>query len=349
MVGLRRRRLPGGRADRAASSASGQARLAPRRHRLGVPGLLDRLQRLDRPPRTESSTASSRARTPRSTATGCATHGRFLAEALNHATTSAPDTGATAAFEPRRLGARRSRPRRARLCTQLGPSRRRVGLDLSQRGAVPGSRALRRPPAAARWWSRCTPASAPRIKNGRGEWLASHATPTPTRTGARLLGLTRSTRPDSRRSCRRPHGPVVVLDARAHPWLASDEAASSLLRVSATVAVRPRPNPLDPQPPGWLLPTASMACRPRARSPRRPAGAAFARRSLRPAGDAGRCGRCWPCWPVELGARSLDAEAPAEELFEASQRRSRLRRDDLRRLGVERRDSGPARSVPHVG
>lgn len=69
---------------------------------------------------------------------------------------------------------------------------------------------------------------APRkIKNGRREWIHS-ADAHPNATGVRLLGLQTVTRDQLEGAIAGSSGPVVILDERAHPWLATQEAAHSL-------------------------------------------------------------------------------------------------------------------------
>ncbi len=64
-----------------------------------------------------------------------------------------------------------------------------------------------------------------KIKNGQRQWINS-VDAHPNSTGAEILGLTRVDETGLGRFLALAEGPVVILDATAHPWLDSDEAAS---------------------------------------------------------------------------------------------------------------------------
>jgi NADH-quinone oxidoreductase subunit G len=75
------------------------------------------------------------------------------------------------------------------------------------------------------------------IKNGHREWIRcidAHSNS----TGARLLGLRTVDREGLKEFFGDGNGQVLVLDERAHPWLASDEAAVAIDGRSLAVAAR---------------------------------------------------------------------------------------------------------------
>jgi len=63
-----------------------------------------------------------------------------------------------------------------------------------------------------------------RIKNARGEWI-ERVDAHPNTTGARLLGLRTADKPELEALITDGYGPLVFLDARAHPWLDGDDMA----------------------------------------------------------------------------------------------------------------------------
>jgi NADH dehydrogenase/NADH:ubiquinone oxidoreductase subunit G len=76
-----------------------------------------------------------------------------------------------------------------------------------------------------------------KIKNSRREWVQSvdaHANS----AGARLLGLSTVDAGELAAFVREGAGALLVLDERAHPWLASDEAASAVAERTVVVAAR---------------------------------------------------------------------------------------------------------------
>lgn len=77
------------------------------------------------------------------------------------------------------------------------------------------------------------------IKNGRREWIENEDAH-PNAAGARRLGLTTVDATELARFIVLAQGPILVLDERAHPWLASDEAASAVGGKTLAVAARTR-------------------------------------------------------------------------------------------------------------
>jgi NADH-quinone oxidoreductase subunit G len=73
------------------------------------------------------------------------------------------------------------------------------------------------------------------IKNGRGSWIES-TDAHPNSTGARHLGLATADGATLESAVRGRSGPIVVLDADAHPWLASEDAADLRDRKVAILA-----------------------------------------------------------------------------------------------------------------
>jgi NADH-quinone oxidoreductase subunit G len=95
-----------------------------------------------------------------------------------------------------------------------------------------------------------------KIKNGHNEWVSSvdaHANS----SGARLIGLRTVDAADLAEFVRNGSGPILVLDDRAHPWLASDDATSAIEGRRVAVASRA----MTPLAAGaeLLLPMASWA------------------------------------------------------------------------------------------
>jgi len=66
-----------------------------------------------------------------------------------------------------------------------------------------------------------------KIKNGHGEWVSS-ADAHPNSTGARMLELATVDAAELAQFIKGGTGPLLFLDDRAHPWLASDEAAAAV-------------------------------------------------------------------------------------------------------------------------
>jgi len=95
-----------------------------------------------------------------------------------------------------------------------------------------------------------------RIKNGRGAWIDS-VDAHPNSTGARLLGLTTADAANLESYLREGTGPVVVLDAHAHPWLMSDNAAEITADRQVAVLARYRTPLVDSA--SVVLPLASWA------------------------------------------------------------------------------------------
>jgi NADH-quinone oxidoreductase subunit G len=95
-----------------------------------------------------------------------------------------------------------------------------------------------------------------RMKNGKREWLAS-TDAHPNSLGARQLGLATVDGDGLTRFLAGATGPTVILDAAAHPVLASKEALK-LLRAGTCVAFARSPHPVADVA-TWLLPTPSLA------------------------------------------------------------------------------------------
>ncbi len=172
-----------------------------------------------------------------------------------------------------------------------------------------------------------------RMKNGKGEWL--HATdPHPNSAGARRLGIAVVEREGLSRFLYGGAGVTLVLDAEAHPFLASAEALQ-LLRGGATAVWLRREHPLSGVA-RWLLPVASLASNEgtftsstgavqrfsAAFSPpgtvRRTATGAMSPDCPTIASPWGPPGEARPLWLVlaalarEVGAAALDLPSPAE-------------------------------------
>ena len=95
-----------------------------------------------------------------------------------------------------------------------------------------------------------------RMKNGQGEWLESRE-PHPNAAGARRLGLNVVDREGLSRFLYGGAGLTLILDAEAHPFLATTEAIR-LLRAGATAVWLRREHPLAGVA-RWVLPAASLA------------------------------------------------------------------------------------------
>ncbi len=76
-----------------------------------------------------------------------------------------------------------------------------------------------------------------KVKNGRGEWVHSRDAH-PNSTGARLMGLPTVDEQGLADFVTKGSGPLLVLDAHAHPWLASDAAADAVTGQRLTVMAR---------------------------------------------------------------------------------------------------------------
>jgi NADH-quinone oxidoreductase subunit G len=94
------------------------------------------------------------------------------------------------------------------------------------------------------------------IKDGHGIWVKS-VDAHPNSTGARLLGFHTSDITEIKRALGESDGPVVILDNRAHPWLASGEAAEVLAGRRLAVVARTT-TPIS-ETAEVLLPVASWA------------------------------------------------------------------------------------------
>ncbi len=95
-----------------------------------------------------------------------------------------------------------------------------------------------------------------RIKNGHGRWATSRDAH-PNSTGARLLGLPLGDAATLESLLRDADGPIVILDAQAHPWLRSEAAAAALSDRPVAVAARSRSPLVDAA--DLVLPITSWA------------------------------------------------------------------------------------------
>jgi NADH-quinone oxidoreductase subunit G len=95
-----------------------------------------------------------------------------------------------------------------------------------------------------------------KVKNGRGEWVAS-VDAHPNTTGARILGLPVVDAATLESYLRDGDGPLLVLDADAHPWLGGEAAAAAVAGRTVAVAARVR-TPLSDAA-ALVLPAASWA------------------------------------------------------------------------------------------
>jgi NADH-quinone oxidoreductase subunit G len=95
-----------------------------------------------------------------------------------------------------------------------------------------------------------------RIKNSHGDWVSSidaHANV----NGVRMLGLVTVDAANLESYLRDGDGPLLILDAHAHPWLASKDAAAAVARRSTAVLARGRTPLVDEA--AVVLPLASWA------------------------------------------------------------------------------------------
>jgi NADH-quinone oxidoreductase subunit G len=95
-----------------------------------------------------------------------------------------------------------------------------------------------------------------RIKNGRGAWSTS-VDAHPNSAGARHLGLATADAANIESYLRDGTGPVLVLDAHAHPWLASEGAATVTADRQVAVLARYRTPLVDAA--SIVMPLASWA------------------------------------------------------------------------------------------
>jgi len=149
------------------------------------------------------------------------------------------------------------------------------------------------------------------IKNARREWIRSENAH-PNATGAGLLGLTTGDATELENFLVTSHGPVVVLDAAAHPWLAAQEAAQAI-RGQTIVACGTRHTPLT-RAAKVVLPAASWI-ETEGTYTSSTGRVQLAARGMFPAGEAK------PVWEIlALLARSLDPDSAgpvrARQLFE---------------------------------
>ncbi len=95
-----------------------------------------------------------------------------------------------------------------------------------------------------------------RMKNGRGEWIES-SDAHPNTSGVRHLGLATVDGASLEAYLRDGEGPFLILDAHAHPWLASPAAAAAVKDRWVAVLARTRTPLVDAA--AMVLPAASWA------------------------------------------------------------------------------------------
>jgi NADH dehydrogenase/NADH:ubiquinone oxidoreductase subunit G len=95
-----------------------------------------------------------------------------------------------------------------------------------------------------------------RIKNGRGVWIDS-VDAHPNSSGARQLGFSTADAANLENYLRDGTGPVLVLDAHAHPWLMSEGAAAITADRQVAVLARYRTPLVDAA--SIVMPLASWA------------------------------------------------------------------------------------------
>ncbi len=286
--------------SRSSASASGSGSSSDA---VGLPRLLDRLQHLDRPPRPGGRLPLHAPREPRGQRLrGCAT----TAASSPRARTSSDVTRPAAAQRCRAAagGLERGDPRRlAELLRSTPPARVVASANLSQRGALPGRDAVRRPPQGrGRGAGRARRAAPDQERQPASGSTSVDAHPNSARRPAARPAAGRRA-PGSQRFLCGGGGPLLILDARAHPWLASDEAAAAVAgRAVAVASPAARPS-LDPcrharccRPPRWVEAEGTLHLVDRTR----PA------RSSRPSRRRARCpgprGGCLHALGTELGA-----------------------------------------------
>jgi len=151
-----------------------------------------------------------------------------------------------------------------------------------------------------------------KIKNGHRQWIES-VDGHPNSAGARILGLNSVDETGLGRFLALAEGPIVVLDAAAHPWLDSDEAAS--VTGDKPLVVLAREESSLTRVAELVLPLASWA-ETEGTYTSSTGRVQLARRAFPPAGQA------QPAWEIlhrlsqMLGA-AVVAKASAEVLYEA--------------------------------
>ena len=151
-----------------------------------------------------------------------------------------------------------------------------------------------------------------KIKNGHRQWIES-VDGHPNSAGARILGLNTVDETGLGRFLALAEGPIVVLDAAAHPWLGSDEAAS--VTGDKPLVVLAREESSLTRVAELVLPLASWA-ETEGTYTSSTGRVQLARRAFPPAGQA------QPAWEIlhrlsQMLEAAVVAKASAEVLYEA--------------------------------
>lgn len=180
-------------------------------------------------------------------------YGRFLADGLNQLDLERPVV--RAAGEATAVPWSAALERLARLLRERAPVRVVASANLSNEALYLAARVLAEHAGA----ELLVPVDAgePRaIKNSHGDWVAS-VDAHPNSSGARLLGLRLGDAAELEAFVSQGDGPLLLLDGRAHPWLASDAAAAAV--AGREVAVLARRTTALTEMATIVLPTASWA------------------------------------------------------------------------------------------
>ena len=178
-------------------------------------------------------------------------HGRFLAEGLNARDLHTPQASSEKRLEP--VGWPEAIERLAALVKEPGGLRVVASANLSNE-ALYLARRLFIDQIGARLVVPVDRGNPRRIKDGQGQWVDS-ADGHPNSLGARLIGLPTGDEAALRKLIHDASGPVVILDAEAHPWLQTRKAASALSGSPVAVFARSRSAITDAA--GLVLPAAS--------------------------------------------------------------------------------------------
>jgi NADH-quinone oxidoreductase subunit G len=145
-----------------------------------------------------------------------------------------------------------------------------------------------------------------RIKNGRGDWNDS-VDAHPNSTGARHLGLATADAANLESYLRDGAGPVLVLDAHAHPWLMSEGAAAICSDRQVAVLARHRTPLVDAA--SIVMPLASWA-ETEGTYTSSAGRVQLARRALAPSGEARTAWEFVYLLALELGLEQERAVSP---------------------------------------
>ena len=149
------------------------------------------------------------------------------------------------------------------------------------------------------------------VKNGHGEWVAG-VDAHPNSSGARLLGLPLGDAAALEAFVGDGGRPLLVLDAHAHPWLASDAAAAAV--GDREVVVLGRRSTALAEAASLVLPTASWA-ETEGTYTSSTGRVQLAQRAFVPHGQARPTWQILQRLGIELGVTGLDADSP-RGLFE---------------------------------